>query len=148
MNKQMNIRTCAKCNRTLWPWEMSTNGSRCKSCEAERQREWRHRRPEQSRLYSKNYCRQFRALHPGYDNRMRDKEKKAAQNTAYYKVKNDNAQCEVCESIHAQRHHDDYSKPLEIRWLCPLHHKEVHKGKRRQCLDFIVLEVPEVSHTT
>ena len=41
--------------------------------------------------------------------------------------------CEICgttEHIHA--HHDDYSKPLEIRWLCALHHKQVHKEMRAQ----------------
>lgn len=35
--------------------------------------------------------------------------------------------CEVCGSktrIHA--HHDDYSKPLEVRWLCAHHHTEWH----------------------
>jgi hypothetical protein len=36
--------------------------------------------------------------------------------------------CEVCGSttnVHA--HHDDYSKPLDVRWLCYEHHMEVHK---------------------
>lgn len=25
-----------------------------------------------------------------------------------------------------QAHHDDYSKPLDIRWLCPRHHNAEH----------------------
>lgn len=27
-----------------------------------------------------------------------------------------------------QAHHDDYSKPLEVRWLCQTHHYEHHKA--------------------
>lgn len=39
--------------------------------------------------------------------------------------------CEVCSTtINVQAHHDDYSKPLEVRWLCPLHHLELHKYKK------------------
>ena len=35
--------------------------------------------------------------------------------------------CEVCscEIVHA--HHDDYAKPLEVRWLCDEHHNEWHR---------------------
>lgn len=36
--------------------------------------------------------------------------------------------CEVCgskENIHA--HHDDYAKPLNVRWLCAFHHSEWHR---------------------
>lgn len=36
--------------------------------------------------------------------------------------------CEVCGTCqNIQAHHDDYSKPLEVRWLCPKHHAEFHK---------------------
>ncbi len=34
--------------------------------------------------------------------------------------------CEVCAKPKAQGHHEDYSKPLEVRWLCPTHHREAH----------------------
>lgn len=35
--------------------------------------------------------------------------------------------CEVCGNIKSQGHHEDYSKPLEIIWLCAKHHNEAHK---------------------
>lgn len=36
--------------------------------------------------------------------------------------------CEVCGSEMSEIHHDDYSKPLEVRWLCRFHHLEHHKA--------------------
>lgn len=32
--------------------------------------------------------------------------------------------CEKCGRLDVQAHHDDYDKPLEIRWLCKPHHTE------------------------
>ena len=32
--------------------------------------------------------------------------------------------CEVCGAENVHAHHDDYAKPLEVRWLCPAHHAE------------------------
>lgn len=34
--------------------------------------------------------------------------------------------CEVCGATKSQGHHDDYSKPLEVKWLCKLHHDMRH----------------------
>lgn len=34
--------------------------------------------------------------------------------------------CEKCGDKNSHAHHDDYSKPLDVRWLCPIHHKETH----------------------
>ncbi len=38
--------------------------------------------------------------------------------------------CEICGNPKAHGHHDDYSKPLEVRWLCALHHKQLHKAMK------------------
>ena len=43
--------------------------------------------------------------------------------------------CEICgatERIHA--HHDDYSKPYEIRWLCTVCHRKLHAKLQGQQL--------------
>ncbi len=35
--------------------------------------------------------------------------------------------CDVCGVAKVEAHHADYSKPLEVRWLCNKHHREEHK---------------------
>ena len=35
--------------------------------------------------------------------------------------------CEICGSVEVHAHHDDYNKPLTVRWLCPQHHRDWHK---------------------
>lgn len=35
--------------------------------------------------------------------------------------------CEVCGNEESHAHHDDYSRPLEVRWLCDDHHNEWHR---------------------
>jgi hypothetical protein len=34
--------------------------------------------------------------------------------------------CEVCGCEKVDAHHDDYSKPLQVRWLCRVHHLMEH----------------------
>jgi hypothetical protein len=39
--------------------------------------------------------------------------------------------CLFCKNPDSQAHHEDYSKPLEIIWLCKSHHYERHVVLRR-----------------
>jgi len=38
--------------------------------------------------------------------------------------------CEVCGNPKGEAHHDDYSQPLAIRWLCRAHHKAHHASEK------------------
>lgn len=38
--------------------------------------------------------------------------------------------CEVCGE-RAQAHHEDYSRPLDVRWLCQIHHSARHMEMAR-----------------
>jgi hypothetical protein len=43
--------------------------------------------------------------------------------------------CERCGTdaqVHA--HHDDYSRPLDVRWLCPVHHRDRHRELREMAV--------------
>lgn len=35
--------------------------------------------------------------------------------------------CEVCGSGDVVMHHDDYAKPLAVRWFCRAHHVQHHR---------------------
>jgi hypothetical protein len=83
----------------------------------------RNRRATHKKLKTReyiNYCRKY-------------PEKVYAQQLLNRYIKSGKIQrspCEVCgetERIHG--HHPDYSKPLEVIWLCPLHHKGIHQLK-------------------
>lgn len=37
--------------------------------------------------------------------------------------------CVVCRSRDVVPHHEDYSNPLQVIWLCQQHHDEYHEGK-------------------
>lgn len=35
--------------------------------------------------------------------------------------------CEVCGNTNVEAHHDDYSQPLNVIWLCKKHHEQQHR---------------------
>ena len=39
--------------------------------------------------------------------------------------------CFVCGSLEVHGHHPDYDQPLQVVWLCPEHHNQLHADARR-----------------
>lgn len=41
--------------------------------------------------------------------------------------------CEVCgKTSYVDAHHDDYSRPLDVRWLCRSHHRQHHIAEAKR----------------
>lgn len=60
----------------------------------------------------------------------RNPEKQHARITVNNAVRDGRLQklpCEVCGEVSSHGHHDDYSKPLSVIWLCAFHHGERHR---------------------
>jgi len=38
--------------------------------------------------------------------------------------------CEICGERKVEAHHEDYDKPLKVRWLCKKHHEEAEHGHK------------------
>lgn len=36
--------------------------------------------------------------------------------------------CEICPETKIEAHHTDYTKPLNVQWLCRYHHDKAHHG--------------------
>lgn len=89
-------------------------------CENDSVREYdRLRGNRQSREYFKEYRKKFPnkyKAHTLVNNYLRDGKLQRVD------------VCEICNSsYHVVAHHDDYSKPLEVRWLCARCHSNHHE---------------------
>lgn len=63
----------------------------------------------------------------------RNPQKKAAATKVHNAIRDGRLErkpCEVC-GVKAQAHHFDYSRPLDVIWLCSAHHSAYHVIERR-----------------
>lgn len=104
------IVTCHKCGGDLNRIGPNRVQSYCTKCHAGYMRNWRKTHPLTPEQRLKDRARSIAAV---YKKRGKIKE----------------APCEVC-GMKAEMHHDDYGKPLSVRWLCRFHHLEHHKAQK------------------
>lgn len=66
--------------------------------------------------------------------RQRNPEKYAAHSAVSSALRSGKLQketCAVCGDENSQAHHNDYTKPLDVVWLCQQHHAQVHVDERK-----------------
>lgn len=83
---------------------------------------------QRARRITSNASREYDRVryHTDPDHRLR----KIARNKvglALRRGKLERQPCEVCGERPAEAHHDDYTRPLDVRWLCKQHHLEHHR---------------------
>ena len=92
----------------------------------------KHRNKELERKRKYHSTEKGRAILYKSIERYRNKypEKYKARQVLQYHVRKgyiEKGLCEDCGSKKVQAHHEDYTKPLEVRWLCAKCHNRVHR---------------------
>jgi len=127
-------RVCTKCNeekslKTAF-WKRK-NGSRfythCKMCKRIASREgdkaYQKRKRAADPKKKIKETREYERKHPEILSAYRK------VNAAIFSGKLKKQPCVKCGIEPAHAHHEDYSKPLEVIWLCPSDHKKRHLGQ-------------------
>jgi len=132
----MKNKLCFKC-KTIRPLEafykhkQMADGhlNKCKDCAKRDVKNHRLANIERIRKYDRDRGnRQSRSYHVEYRNKYPNKYR--AQTMTANAVRDEKLfrePCGICgttERVHA--HHDDYLKPLNVRWLCAAHHRQWH----------------------
>jgi len=98
-------------------------------------RDYRAKYAKEFRKYNRKYNKAWRKKY-GYDAEQRAKKKfprkERARVILRYAIKKGlmvRGKCQVCGKKNGQGHHENYNKPLEVIWLCPLHHRQYEDGK-------------------
>jgi hypothetical protein len=144
-----DTKRCPKCARQL-PYTAFAKDARtktglrsnCRECCSKYQKRYHreHQPTEEQKAIARARATAWRLEHPERHQanieayRRRKSEIRAAQiavQTALVAGRLVRQPCEVCGSAKSEAHHDDYDRPLDVRWLCRPHHIEADRDRRR-----------------
>lgn len=103
--------------------------NKCKECTKDDANKYRSENLDKIRAYdrergnrqSKGYLKEYRAKYPN-KYKAHNMVNNATRDGRLFPLP-----CEECFSTHdLHAHHDDYLKPLNVRWLCSAHHSQWH----------------------
>lgn len=101
-----------------------------------RAKEYAEHNRDKVKEYQKEYRKKNREKLNKYSSEMRSKRKQKYGEAHHFvshalaNSKIEKKPCDVCGAEDAEAHHDDYNKPLEVRWLCRACHAEWHKNNK------------------
>ena len=126
---------CKDCKRILDQAYRSANAERV----TEKQRLWAANHPEKRAEISRIWVQNNRDRRNQHNRSWieRNEEKKRCYNLVAGAIRSGrlvaDTECLICKSsgVLLEAHHQDYSKPLAVMWLCDPCHKRLHIEQRR-----------------
>lgn len=122
---------CPNCrqdrDREDFTWNARRRSSYCRECQAAKHREWRATDP--GKESQRAAARRARRESP---------HKVKARQTLYHEIRMGRMVKGDCEfgpdrcAGRVEAHHEDYARPLDVRWLCQHHHRTT-EGKAKSC---------------
>ena len=145
------MKVCSGCGKRKEDSEFAVNRAsgdgltyRCRVCLADYQRGRRERlnasRPSDWKKKTDDmvaYRLAWKEAHPDYMTRVKkewwekNRDRLRTKEKVKYALKTGKlvkTACQVCGEEKVEGHHPDYSKPLDVVWLCKAHHAEIHKS--------------------
>lgn len=125
---------CEKPLEAFYKHSMMADGhlNKCKECTKTDVKKHRQDQWESVRAYDRLRASQPHRVAKAKEIQARWKaqhpERRAAQLQVQYALRKGvlkKTPCMVCGE-RAESHHPDYSRPLDVVWLCPAHHKQAH----------------------
>ena len=114
---------CSRCKFNEGTIKHSPREKWCRECNTEHLRKYRATKVGARKQHEANRRNEFKDL-----------SKRKARQKVYYALKVHKLikePCNGCGKIEVEAHHDDYSKPLDVLWLCRQCHADRHKLIKR-----------------
>ncbi len=127
------VRGCSRCGSEITVTEQMCKYSKyvCSPCQSAKAADYVRRNREKKRQWNNAYHSRISDKRAEATKAWRDRhpEKKAAHQAVQSAIRNGTLvrqPCVICGDPKTHAHHDDYSRQLDVVWLCHKHHMQRH----------------------